>query len=91
MSHPQLGFISGRVNGSYLVSLPLLTLEVTIPDDRVFVMIQTVTVEHVPPADPVVTATMVVPVLETGQEVIVVFADGNLNVPVIIAARPLEG
>lgn len=91
MTSPQLGLISGRVDGGYLVLVPLLGLEVTVPDERVFVMVQTVTVEHVPPADPVVTSESEVPVLQTGQEVVVVLADGDLNVPVIIAARPLEG
>lgn len=91
MNSPQLGLISGRVDGGYLVLLPLLGLEVTVPDGRVFVVVQNVTVEHVPPADPIVTSKLEVPVLQTGQEVVVAFADGDLNVPVIIAGRPLEG
>jgi hypothetical protein len=32
-----------------------------------------------------------VPMLQVGQEVMVGFADGNIQVPVIIAARPMEG
>jgi len=79
--HPQLGYISGNAAGGYLVAVPLLQLEATVPPERVFLMVPTTTP---PPA-------YEVPPLTAGQEVVVAFIDGNLNMAAIIAARPSEG
>lgn len=88
----QAGYVSGVPGfAGYLVAVPLLTTEVTVPADMVFLFENVVAVEHVPPADPIVTTTVRVPALQVGQEVVVAFLDGNLNAAAIIAARPLEG
>lgn len=89
--YPQIGFISGLApGGGYLVGLPLLALEVVVRPEFVFLTEQVVTVTHTPPELPVVTTTSRVPTLRVGQEVVVVFADGDLNTAVIVAARPAE-
>lgn len=92
MTLPQAGYISGtNAAGDYLVAVPLLQLQATVPVEMVYLIEQVVTVTHVPPADPVVTTTTRVPTLQAGQEVVVVFLDGNLQAAAIIAARPVEG
>lgn len=88
---PQLGYVSGLApGGGYLVGLPLLALEVRVLPEHVFLINQVVTVTHTPPEAPVVTTTFRVPTLRVGQEVVVVFADGDLNTAMIVAARPME-
>lgn len=89
---PQIGFISGLApEGGYLVGVPLLALEARVPPEQVFLIEQVVTVTHTAPAQPVVTTTSRVPTLVVGQEVVVAFIDGDLNVASIIAARPAGG
>jgi hypothetical protein len=83
----QLAYISGVTLEVYLVAVPLLALEVRVPPERVYLSEQVITVNP----DLSVAVSYRVPMLQVGQEVMVGFADGNIQVPVIIAARPMEG
>lgn len=90
-THAQAGYVSAITDEGYLVAVPLLAAEALVIRDMVFMTEQVITVEHVPPADPVVTSVTRIPVLQVGQEVIVLFLNGNLNSAAVIAARPMEG
>lgn len=86
---PQIGYVSGLApGGGYLVAVPLLAVEVRVLPEHVFLIEQVVTVTHTEPAPPVVITSSRVPTLHVGQEVVVVFIDGDLNTASIVAARP---
>lgn len=88
---PQIGYVSGLApGGGYLVGVPLLALEVVVRPEHVFLIEQVVTVTHKEPEPPVVTTTSRGPTLQVGQEVVVAFMGGDLNVPAIVSARPAE-